>query len=63
AGNITVGLAGSAVRDALGGVGLGDLKGTRLTETPAAPTDPIPLEFSRNTPTDVWVAVTWGAPA
>ncbi|MGE3141673.1 MAG: insecticidal toxin protein, partial [Thermoleophilia bacterium] len=42
AGNITVGLAGSAVRDALGGVGLGDLKGTRLTETPAAPTDPIP---------------------
>ncbi len=59
---ISVGLAGST-RDALGNVGLGPVKGARLGETPAAPTDPFALEFSKNAVDDVWLAVTWGKPA
>ena len=62
-GNVTVGQIGSAVRDALGTVGLGPLKGTSLTELPAAPLDAFPLAFSTNAVDDVWLAVTWGAAA
>jgi hypothetical protein len=61
--SITVGLFGSTVRDALGNVGLSQVKGSRLTETPAAPTDPVALVLSRNTVDDLWLAITWGKSA
>jgi hypothetical protein len=60
-GSVTIGAVGSTVRDSLGAVGLGPLKGTRLSETPATPTDPYALELSRTTIDELWLAVSWGA--
>ena len=60
-GSLTIGAVGSTVRDSFGSAGLGQLKGTRLTEPPATPTDPFGLELSRSAVDELWLAVTWGA--
>ena len=57
---LTVGLTGSAVKDAFVNIGLVSVKGCKLTETPISPTDPFALDFNRNTVDDLWLLVNWG---
>ena len=57
---LNVGIPGGSVQDTFGTVGLGQIKGTKLSGPPASPTDPLALQFSNNTPEELWLAVTWG---